>query len=156
MIPVRLRRAGEADSDFLFNLRNEEEVRRNSFHTDQIDRSTHEAWLRHVLADENRELFIAENMESGEAVGQVRLDYEGDAGYEISYSVAPAWRGQHVGTIIIGVLMQMLTSAAGDTRVFARVKPENAASLAIFRSNGFRKVRETDDYVEFERYVHEA
>lgn len=156
MIPVRLRRAGEADSEFLFVLRNEETVRQNSFHTEPVERSTHEAWLRHVLADENRELFIAEHMESGEPVGQVRLDYEGDPGYEISYSVAPTWRGQHVGTIIIGVLMQMLSSAAGDTRVFARVKPENAASLAIFRHNGFRKVRETDDYVEFERYVHEA
>lgn len=156
MIPVRLRRAGEADSEFLFVLRNEEAVRQNSFHTEPVERSTHEAWLRHVLADENRELFIAEHMESGEPVGQVRLDYEGDPGYEISYSVAPMWRGQHVGTIIIGVLMQMLASAAGDTRVFARVKPENAASLAIFLHNGFRKVRETDDYVEFERYVHEA
>lgn len=156
MIPVRLRKAEETDSEFLFQLRNDEEVRRNSFHTDPVERDTHEAWLRHVLADENRTLFIAENMETGEAVGQIRLDYEGDPGYEISYSVAPASRGQHVGTIMIGVLMQMLASAAGTVRVYARVKPDNPASQTIFLHNGFCKVRETDDYIEYERLVNEA
>lgn len=156
MIPVRLRRAEEADSAFLLALRNDEEVRRNSFQTDPVTRQTHEAWLRHVLADERRQLYIAENMESGAPVGQLRLDDEGDPGYEISYSVAPAFRGQRVGTVMIGVLMQMLTSPAGDIRVFARVKPENAASQRIFQHNGFTKVRHTDEYLEFERYVHEA
>lgn len=156
MIPVRLRKAVEADSEFLFNLRNDEAVRRNSFHTEPVPREDHEAWLRHVLASEDRALFIAENGETGEAVGQIRLDDEDDKGYEISYSVAPAFRGQRVGTIMIGVLMQMLASPAGDMRVFARVKPENQASQSIFVHNGFSKVRATDDYIEFERYVHEA
>lgn len=156
MMPVRLRRANASDSEFLFRLRNDEEVRRNSFHTGPVTRDTHEAWLQHVLADENRELFIAENMETGEAVGQLRLDYEGDPGYEISYSVAPAYRGQHVGTIMIGVLMGMLASAGGDVRVYARVKPDNRASQAIFLHNGFTRVRHTDEYLEFERFVHEA
>lgn len=156
MIPVRLRRACEADSEFLFALRNDVEVRQNSFQTNPVERQTHEIWLRHVLADENRQLYIAESMETGEPLGQLRLDDEGDPGYEISYSVAPAFRGQRVGTIMIGVLMQMLASPAGDIRVFARVKPENVASQAIFLHNGFTRVRQNDAYVEFERYVHEA
>lgn len=156
MIPITLRRATAADSEFLYTLRNDEEVRRNSFQTEPVARDTHESWLRHVLADENRQLFIAENMETGEPVGQLRLDDEGERGYEISYSVAPAFRGQRAGTIMIGVLMQMLTSAAGSTRVFAQVKPENVASQAIFLHNGFIRVRQTDEYLEYERYVHEA
>lgn len=156
MIPVRLRRAVQEDSEFLFNLRNDEEVRCNSFHKELVAREDHEIWLRHVLASAERTLFIAENMDTGEAVGQIRLDDEGDKGYEISYSVAPAFRGQRVGTIMVGVLMQMLTSAEGSTRVFAQVLPGNHASQQIFIHNGFTRVRETDEYLEYERYVNEA
>lgn len=156
MIPVRLRKATEADSDFLFNLRNDPVVRQNSFHKEVVARPDHEMWLRHVLADENRTLFIAENAETGEAVGQLRLDDEGDRGYEISYSVAPAYRGQHVGTVMIGVLMQMLTSPEGSIRVFAQVLPDNFASAQIFLHNGFTLVRQTDEVMEYERYVHES
>lgn len=156
MIPVRLRKAVPSDVDFLYELRNDEEVRRNSFHMDPVPRDMHEAWLRHVLADQNRQLYIAESLETGVSVGQIRLDDEGDSGYEISYSVAAAYRGQHVGTIMIGVLMQQLLSPAGDVRVFARVKPQNLASGRVFQHNGFSRVRETDDYIEYERFVHES
>lgn len=156
MIPIRLRKATQADSEFLFHLRNDDAVRQNSFHKERIARDDHEAWLRHALADENRTLLIAENRETGEAVGQIRLDDEGDKGYEISYSVAPAFRGQRVGTIMVGVLMQMLTSSEGSTRVFARVLSGNQASQRIFVHNGFTRVRETDECLEYERFVNEA
>lgn len=145
-----------ADCAFLLELRNDEEVRRSSFHTDPVTREEHEAWLRHVLADPERQLFIAENMEDDEPVGQIRLDMEGERGYEISYSVVPRCRGQKIGTIMIGTLMRHLTSPAGDVRVFARVKPGNIASQRVFCHNGFCKVRETDEYLEYEKYVHEG
>lgn len=156
MIPVRLRKATMADSAFLLSLRNDAAVRENSFHKEIISTEDHELWLRHVLADPERTLWIAENAEDGAPVGQIRLDEEGDAGYEISYSVAPAYRGMGVGTILIGVLMQTLVSAEGDTRVFARVLPENFASQRIFLHNGFNLVRQTDEYLEYERFVHES
>lgn len=154
MIPMRLRKATEQDSDFLLALRNDDAVRQNSFHKEVISREDHELWLRHVLANPGRTLWIAENAEDGTPVGQVRLDDEGDAGYEISYSVAPAFRGQHVGSILIGILMQTLTSSDGDVRVFARVLPDNFASQRIFVHNGFTCIRQTDDYLEYERFVH--
>lgn len=156
MIPIRLRKAAETDSDFLLALRNDEAVRENSFHKEAVTQEMHENWLRHVLASDTQTLWIAENAEDGAPVGQLRLDDEGDAGYEISYSVAPGYRGRHVGTIMIGVLMQMLASPAGDTRVFARVLPGNFASQSIFLHNGFTLVRQTDEYLEYERFVHES
>lgn len=156
MIPVRLRKATQQDSAFLLALRNDDAVRQNSFHHEMVSEEEHEQWLQRVLADEGRTLWIAENAGDGTPVGQIRLDDEGDAGYEISYSVAPTYRGQHVGTIMIGVLMQTLASPAGDVRVFARVLPENFASGKVFLHNGFALVRETDEYLEYERFVHES
>lgn len=156
MIPITLRRATANDSDFLLELRNDDAVRQNSFHKELITQEMHENWLRHVLASDTQTLWIAEHAEDGTPVGQLRLDDEGDAGYEISYSVAPAYRGQHVGTIMIGVLMQMLASPAGSTRVFARVLPDNFASAKVFLHNGFTLARQTDAYLEYERFVHES
>lgn len=156
MIPITLRRATQEDADFLLALRNDDAVRQNSFHKEPVSAEDHVAWLRHVLADDRRTLWIAVNAENGDPVGQLRLDDEGDPGYEISYSVAPGYRGQHVGTAMIGVLMQSLASPGGDVRVFARVLPENFASQSIFLHNGFVLVRQTDEYLEYERFVHES
>lgn len=156
MIPVRLRKAAEKDSAFLFALRNDILVRQNSFHKEPVTLEEHEAWLRHVLAADDQELWIAESATDDKPAGQIRLDNEGEYGYEISYSVSPAYRGHKVGTIMVGLLMQSLAASAGDVRVFARVLPDNVASQKVFLHNGFIKVRHTDAYLEFEKFVHEV
>lgn len=154
MIPIVLRKATEQDSAFLLALRNDPAVRQNSFHKELVTPEDHAVWLRHVLADPARTLWIAEHADTGAAIGQLRLDDEGDPGYEISYSVAPDWRGQHVGTVMIGVLMQQLRAEREDVRVFARVLPDNFASQRVFVHNGFVLVRQTDEALEYERTVH--
>ena len=72
---IRMRQATLADADALFEWRNDDEVRSGARRSDPIPRTEHDAWLRSVLADDNRLLLIGER--NGIPIGVVRLDVSG-------------------------------------------------------------------------------
>ena len=80
---LRLRRAEKEDCRFLYELRNEEEVRKNSFQTGIFSYEDHVAWFERKLEEKNTRIYILE--QDGERIGQARVDLEGQNG-EISYA----------------------------------------------------------------------
>lgn len=78
-------------------------------------------------------LFIAE--ESGHPVGTVRLDC-GDRDCELSWTVAPAFRGKGKGK-------ELVAKASGltDLPLTARILEKNEASMRIAKSAGFTLVK---------------
>ena len=83
---LRLRRAEKEDCRFLYELRNEEEVRKNSFQTGIFSYEDHVAWFERKLEEKNTRIYILE--QDGERIGQARVDLEGQNG-EISYALCP-------------------------------------------------------------------
>ena len=64
---LNLRKACWSDCRFLFRLRNEDEVRKNSFQTSEIPYSSHENWFAQKLQDVNTVIYILErNLQSME------------------------------------------------------------------------------------------
>ena len=57
---LNLRKAFWSDCRFLFRLRNEDEVRKNSFQTSEIPYSSHENWFAQKLQDFNTVIYILE------------------------------------------------------------------------------------------------
>lgn len=138
-----LRPATWDDRDFLRALRNDPAVCAASGSTGEVAPETHAKWLTDVLADEVRELFVAE--QDGERIGTGRLDWSGD-GYEwaeVSIALVPEVRGKGYGRVLLGLLIQR----AGTAPLHARVRPANGASLALFESAGFTR----DPFVWFTR-----
>ena len=105
-----------------------------SFDSAPIAFETHRRWFDDSLQRPDRHLFIV--LADGHETGVVRLDVAEAAG-TVSIHLAPAWRGRGVGPSALAALERIAFGALGLARMEARVKADNAASLAAFRKAGF-------------------
>ena len=137
---VRLRPACPSDARRLWIWANDSETRRASFNPGRIPWAEHVEWLRSRLASKSIRIYLGVGP-GGRAVGQVRFEVDRPGRAVVSIVVAPAARGKGIGKLL---LAQGLPRAAKDLRVRtvrAYVKSGNPASLALFRTGGFRRVR---------------
>lgn len=119
---MRIRAATIDDARILFDWRNDPLTREMSRNTAMVDWLQHIGWLTAWLARPRPNLFIAE---LAEPVGTFRVDDD-----EVSYTVAPAYRGGGIGT-------QMLIEARkmfGPLR--AEIFERNEASIKIAERAG--------------------
>lgn len=126
MDEVRLRPATIADAELLFIWRNDPLTRQQSIHTDPVTWESHLAWLAASLQNPDRQLFIAEQAEKGEqkpvVLGTVRAD-KTDAGYELSWTVAPARRGNGWGRKMVAELIAALPPGAAYQAIVLHTNP---------------------------------
>lgn len=135
-----LRSAVKDDCLFLFELRNEKEVRENSFHTEPVVYEAHQKWFEKKSADHNTEIFIFE--QSGNRIGQVRVDRAGNKA-DISYALCKEARGKGYSCRMLSELEKWVRTHRWCRRLTAEVKRNNIASRKIFLSLGYAE-RETD------------
>lgn len=133
MAEIFLRGALEKDADMLFAWRNDPETRRNSISQDEIQFSDHVRWLGNQLRSSDSRLEIA--LLDGVPIGTVRFDWdESREGADISFTVAPEYRGRGYGFQIVAHALRNVRNA----RITGEVKISNAASRKIFEKLGFR------------------
>jgi len=132
---VLMRDATRDDAATLLEWRNDATTRAMSRDQSLVADETHEKWLSARLGTEGpSRLFIA--MQSGVAVGQIRLDLLPSAAAEISITVAPTKRGTGIG-------VEMLFAAEDAARklgvrlLVATIRKENGASLKAFKRGGY-------------------
>jgi len=143
-----LRRAQPSDSTILHAWRNHPEVRRFSLDPAEIDRASHERWFSALLQDGQRELLIAEL--HGRPIGVLRYDLSGEHGLVSIYRV-PGLVGRGWGRRILLAGERWLRKAHPGVKICeADVLIENAASLALFQSAGYRPHR-----TRFRKELHE-
>ncbi len=132
---LQLRPATADDCDAIWAWRNAEQVRRFSGDSAAIPLERHRAWYAGVLADPERLLLVGEI--GGQPAGVLRYDRkQGQA--TVSVYLTPAFLGQGIGASLV---------AAGSAhaarhwpqleRIEALVRPQNAASAAVFAAAGF-------------------
>lgn len=140
---IKLRSAGSSDASFILRLRNDPKTRLFSHNTEEIDRKQHAKWLKEILKNKNRKVFIAESDKI--PVGVVRADYVKDA-YELSWTVAPEVRGHGVGKKMVSILAKRITKP-----LRAEVKVGNAGSIRIAESVGMKLDHEDNEILYFKR-----
>jgi ribosomal protein S18 acetylase RimI-like enzyme len=137
--PPAIRPASLEDLESLLDL---EEA---SFDGDRLTRRR----LRHLLTRANAAILVAED-ESGLA-GSVVLLFRRTTGTAHVYSVAVAARarGQGVGRLLLDAAER---EAWGRERAWMRaeIRKDNAASIRLFESCGYRRFGEYEDYYEDE------
>ena len=131
---IKIRKATMEDARRLYEWRNDPDTRANSVHTEEIPWENHLSWLEKTLKDHKRDLYVVE--EAGEPCGTIRLDDDGENWFEISWTVAPEFRGKGIGK---KMTQKFFDEYLGDKkeRVIARVKKENIASIKMIKSLGF-------------------
>lgn len=140
---MKLRPAVLEDAELLLAWRNDPVTRSSSRNTWPVTEAEHLAWLRQVLGDPNRRLFIAE--ENGVPVGTVRADFDGRA-HELSWTVAPEARGRSVGRRMV----QLVVGRAGGP-LRAQIKASNLASIRIAETAGMHLAGEREGMLQYER-----
>jgi RimJ/RimL family protein N-acetyltransferase len=136
---MNLRPATQADARLLFEWRNHPTTRAMSRTKGEIQFDQHCEWLRGVLSNPLRTLYIAE--EQGVPVGTVRLD-RSDMTVEASWTIAPEHRGNGYGKEMVKAAIDNLP---GDVEIIAEVQPDNPASIKIAEAAGLRFTRKTED-----------
>ena len=98
--------------------------------------------LLQTLADPNRILLIAEH--ENVPVGTIRFDRLAPETWEMSWTVAPEFRGRGIGKALVG---NGTSFVAGEIQ--AVVKDHNLASIRIAEEAGFKKISHRDGCLVF-------
>jgi len=132
---LELRPAARSDARILFEWRNDEETRQHSRDKKPLDFAAHEKWLSDSLKNPSRKIFIA--YAEGAPVGVVRGD-TADGCVELSWTVAPAFRGHGIGKRMV---LQFVRDVAQDAPLKAFIRDGNSASEKIAQALGLHPLR---------------
>jgi len=140
---ITLRLATMKDADILLEWRNNEDTRKSSHNTDEVQRDEHISWLSRAISNQNRRLYVAEV--NGSPVGTVRADLsEGE--WELSWTVAPSARGRGVGKQMVAVMANKISEP-----IRAEVKAGNIASARIAEHADMKFERESNGVLHYKR-----
>jgi RimJ/RimL family protein N-acetyltransferase len=107
-----------------------------SVNPERVERETHEAWYRGLLASRDRHLYLG-LLDGVERVGVCRFDMEsGNGRAEVSINLNPACRGRRLSAALLSAAMTRFRNEQG-ANLSARIKPSNIASIRCFTANGF-------------------
>ena len=134
---LTVRRVCAADAALLWEWRNDELVRQNSFTTGPIPWEDHQRWLAARLASPSTVIYILEDGQG--PVAQVRYERRADEA-EVGISVAASARGRGYGRAALLETVDEACAALGVRRIVALVKDDNVPSRRAFEGAGFALV----------------
>lgn len=134
---ILLRPATLADADLLRSWRNDETMRKNSFHSSVVEKKDHMRWLRASLKSKRRRIYIAHDVtDKTQPIGEGRLDFDGEV-IAFDIEVAPKHRGKGYGRQILAALVVKAREWKPGIPLVAHVKAFNTSSLRMFLGAGF-------------------
>ncbi|MDI7863632.1 UDP-2,4-diacetamido-2,4,6-trideoxy-beta-L-altropyranose hydrolase [Rhizobiaceae bacterium n13] len=136
-LELSVRHAVLQDEALLLDWANDPLTRRNGFNPRAIEAHEHRAWFRARLRSADNCMMCIVETALAVPLGQVRFDRRG-AEWEISYAVAPAFRGRGVGRTMLAAAIEYFRRSHDAADLFGQVKVENLASHRIFEALGFK------------------
>jgi RimJ/RimL family protein N-acetyltransferase len=145
-----IRNAEIRDIIFLWRLRNEPEVRKNSFNSQPVRFLEHLIWFTKTLKSSKRILLIINDNEN--KIGQIRFDLSANADEaDISLSISDKYRNQSYTSWAIETgSKRLLNDFIQINKIVAKVKHSNLASQRALVVSGYVFKEANDDYLSFE------
>ena len=144
-----LRKVTNRDIDILFHWANEPSARMNDFHSHQISYEEHREWFQRMINSSDQLQYIL--MCDTVAVGQIRLSVNGNEA-EISYGISEPYRKNGYGKAAIRLIKREVKNEFPYiSKLIAKVKPSNIASIYCFEENQFEEKYQQYEY-SMERY----
>jgi perosamine synthetase len=138
-----VRDAGPEDEDVLFRWRNEPWIVKGGASQRPVTREEHHAWYSRTLTRQDRELFIV--VIDGIPAGMIRYDLGAPSEAEISTYLFPDYWGKGFGRRVFMETAPAFCLRRGVSRLVARIRSDNAQSLAFFGRLGFEQAGAADD-----------
>ena len=126
-----LREVKKSDWKVLLDWRNDKITLQNFFSFDLVSVSDHKEYIKNMITNPNRKLFILEYNEI--LVGTIREDRLDKDEFELSYTIGPTYRGKKIGQILMSLY---LIERKGS--FLAKVKEENIPSIKMIEKLGFK------------------
>lgn len=131
-----IRPAEDKDMRIIFNLANDEVVRKSSFNSAKIKLKDHKKWFKNKINHKNHLILLAEI--KGTFTGQVRFEINRQLSI-IGVSVCREFRGHGLGTIIIKKGLEYLKLTRPTIkRILAYIREDNPTSVKLFKKCGFK------------------
>ena len=125
------REINEEDCFKIFEIANDEEVRKSSFDSKEIKLDDHKTWFKNILSKDSTKFYVLEY--NKDIIGQLRFDL--DENYPvISISLNKKYRGLGLSKYLLNEGIDYL-----DTfdKIVAYIKKDNVKSISFFKSMGF-------------------
>ena len=137
MIEFRLRNVVKDDIKDIFELSNDEVVRKNSINQEKISWEEHVRWFNEKLGDPNYVIYVVVD-KNNKFIGQVKFEIF-DSRAIVSISISSAFRGRGLSKHILkSACDKIYTEKPKIVRLEAIIKPSNISSIKIFKYAGFR------------------
>lgn len=145
---IYLRQAEIKDARFLWELRNDKNIRKNFFDSSSISYNKHLNWFKHKLFSLDAYIFIIKNKRN-EKIGYVRFERKKNNTWKISIAVLPKFQCKGYGSRAIIMGCRRLFKMVGVKKIVAYILNDNVASLNAFQMAGFtfrnnRKIKQRD------------
>jgi len=140
---LEFRPATIADARQLFDWRNDEATRAQSFEIEPLVFENHLAWFERSLTNPDRAIFIVEH--DGTGVGMIRKDRL-DQAWVLSWMVNPVARGKGYGKELLKQFVEEKPEA-----YIAEIKHGNTASINMAEYAGFYNL---ESFTDFQRWVY--
>lgn len=128
---MKLRLATYEDWEMLLKWRNDPETRFNSITQSEINEEEHKTWLKTIISNPDRELYIFE--EDNRPVGTIRSDHRQGNTYMLSWTIAPAERGRGYGTKMLTLFLE-----GRNGKYMAEILESNSSSIKMVVKNNFK------------------
>lgn len=145
---IELRKANLNDCNLLYQWVNDEEVRNNSFNSNEINYEEHRKWFKTKLDAQSTQIFILEKEK--QKIGQIRIDINKTKAV-IDYSIDRNYRGKKYGYKILNMLeREIMANWSYIKTLEGRVKINNIPSQKCFERNTYNKFIE-ESYVVYRK-----
>ena len=127
----------DANSEELFNWRNDAHTRAMSHSSEPVEWADHVRWFEATLEDPDRCLLMCRLDGGNENVAMVRFDVDGATAL-ISINIAPTMRGKGLAGPCLQTAIRFFHLAYRDVNLIkAEIKAVNPASRKAFEGAGF-------------------
>jgi L-amino acid N-acyltransferase YncA len=144
---LEIRPATREDSRSIWIWRNDPLMRANARNSDEVSWKQHEDWFAgRLAAPKECRIYIAESQ--GQPCAMLRFDQREALLWELSWNVAPDFRGRGVGGEVLKKAVML-----HPWSLIAFIKQSNLPSIRIAEAAGFLRTAQGSDGVDEFRFV---
>ncbi len=145
-----IREASEADITDIFSWRNNIQTRRMFINQEKILIDDHKEWFSRNLFSNNVKMYISiiDGIKLGICIFKISLNTKKA---DISINLNPKMRGKKLSFFILDQSIKKYISEENFSKLEAKIKLENTASLKIFRKCKFILKKQDDEFYYLSR-----